>query len=151
MITGEFLVCDDLGPLGRLVPPGELLVMENPSLDPRDYQLVVAERQWITEKYNEAEKKAAYFRRRLKTAHLGSHHEAIREWFDIWTIEAAKYAICDAWLLSVIGKLESGQQMAMNVPKDFSWNGYAPIRKLTKQVIGASDKEIIEGARFRAQ
>lgn len=151
MITGEFLVCDDLGPLGRLVPPGDLLVMEPPQTSPRDHQLLVAERAWITEQYNAADKKAAYYRRRLKTAHLSGKRDAIREWFDIWTIEAEKYAICDRWLLSVIGKLENGEQMAMNVPSDFSWDGYGPVRKLVKQVVGATDEEIIGGARFRAQ
>lgn len=150
MIQGEFLVCDDLGPLGRLVPRGELLVMDPlPAL--RDYELVVAERQWIGEKYNDAVRKAGVFRRRLKTAHLGTNHPAIREWFEIWEIEAAKYAVCDRWLLAVVGKLEGGQQMAMNVPPDFTWNGYGPIRELTKRVLGATDAEIVAGARFRVQ
>lgn len=149
MITAEFLVCDDLGPLGRLVAPGELLVMDTPDVNPNDYQLVLAERKWVGEKYQEAEKKTEYYRKRLKTAHLSGRRDAIREWFDIWAIEAAKYAVCDSWLLAVIGKLESGQQMAMDVPKAFTYNGYAPIRDLVKRVVNASDEEIINGARFR--
>lgn len=149
MITAEFLVCDDLGPLGRLVAPGDLLVMDTPDVNSNDYQLVLAERRWIGEKYQEAERKTEYYRKRLKTAHLSGKRDAIREWFDIWAIESAKYAICDTWLLAVIGKLESGQQMAMNVPPNFSYNGYEPIRKLTKRVVNATDEEIINGARFR--
>lgn len=151
MITAEFLVCDDLGPLGRLVAPGELLVLDTPETNPNDYQVVLAERKWIGEKYREAERKTEYFRRRLKTAHLGGKRDVIREWFDIWAIEAAKYAICDSWLLAVIGKLESNEQMAMNVPEKFSYNGYEPIRKLTRRILDASDEEIVAGARFRAQ
>ncbi|NLF17305.1 MAG: hypothetical protein GX595_08610 [Lentisphaerae bacterium] len=144
MITGEFLVCDDLGPLGRLVPPGELFVME-----PRDVNLVIAERKWISGKYLEADEKAEQYRKRLKTAHLRGRRDAIREWFDIWTIEAAKYSVCDGWLLAVVGLLEMGKQQAMNVPKNFSYNGYGPIRELTKKVVNATDEEIINGARFR--
>jgi len=150
VITGEFLVCDDLGPLGRLVPPGELLVMDTPDVNPNDYQLVLAERRWVGQKFREAEEKAEYYRKRLKTAHLSGKRDVIREWFDIWAIEAAKYAVCDSWLLAVIGKLESGQQMAMNVPPNFTYDGYGPIRELTKKVVNATDEEIINGARFRA-
>jgi hypothetical protein len=153
MITGEFLVCDDLGPLGRLVAPGELLVMD-PLPTRRDYDLITAERAWISEKYQEAEKKTEYFRRLLKTARMGGEERrnTVREWgFDVWAIEAAKYAVCDRWLLAVLGKLEAGQQMAMNVPKDFSYNGFGPIRDLTKRVVEATDEEIIAGARFRTQ
>lgn len=146
MITGEFLVCDDLGPLGRLAPPGDLFVME-----PRDVNLVIAERKWISEKYLEADAKAEQYRKWLKTAHLRGRRDAIREWFDIWTIEAAKYAVCDGWLLSVVGLLEMGKQQAMNVPGNFSYNGFGPIRDLTKAVIEATDEEIIGGARFRAK
>jgi hypothetical protein len=153
MITGEFLVCDDLGPLGRLVAPGELLVMD-PLPTRRDYDLITAERAWISEKYQEAEKKTEHFRRLLKTARMGGEERrnTVREWgFDVWAIEAAKYAVCDRWLLAVLGKLEAGQQMAMNVPKDFSYNGFGPIRDLTKRVVEATDEEIIAGARFRTQ
>lgn len=146
MITGEFLVCDDLGPLGRLAPLGDLFVME-----PRDVNLVIAERKWISGKYLEADAKAEKYRKMLRTAHMRGRRDAVREWFDIWTIEAAKYAICDRWLLAVIGKLESGEQMAMDVPPDFSWNGYVAIRELTKKVVEATDEEIVGGARFRAQ
>jgi hypothetical protein len=146
VITGEFLVCDDLGPLGRLAPPGDLFVME-----PRDVNLVISERRWINEKYLEADEKAERYRKWLKTAHLRGRRDAIREWFDIWTIEAAKYAVCDGWLLSVVGLLEMGKQQAMNVPKDFSYNGFGPIRELTKRVVEATDEEIVGGARFRAK
>lgn len=146
MITGEFLVCDDLGPVGRLAPPGDLFVME-----PRDVNLVIAERRWISGKYLEADAKAEKYRKMLRTAHMRGRRDAVREWFDIWTIEAAKYAVCDSWLLSIIGRLEMGEQQAMNVPKGFSYNGYGPIRDLTAQVVEASDEEILGGARFRVK
>lgn len=147
MITGEFLVCDDLGPMGRLVAPGEALLME-----PNECELVVAERKWISVKFTEAEQKAEAYRRMLKTARQGGQekYDAVREWFSVWTIEAAKYSICDNWLLSVIGRLETGEPMAMNVPKDFHWNKYGPVRELTKRVVEATDEEILHGARFRA-
>lgn len=140
----EFIVCDDLGPLGRMVPPGDLLVLE-----PREVNLVMAERRWVGERYLEADAKAERYRKRLKTAHLGGNRDAIREWFDVWTLEAAKYAVLSDWLLSITGLLEMGKQQAMNVPKGFSWNGYGPIRELTAAVVGASDEEIVAGRRFR--
>lgn len=146
MITGEFLVCDDLGPLGRLAAPGDLFVME-----PKDVALVIAERRWINERYLEADEKAERYRKWLRTAHLSGRRDAIRGWFDVWTIEAAKYAICDGWLLSVVGVLEMGKQQAMNVPAAFSYNGFAPVRALTKAVVEATDEEILGGARFRAK
>lgn len=146
MITGEFLVCDDLGPIGRLAAPGEMLVM-----NPDDFEMISIERSWIGEKFTEAEKKAERYRRMLKTAHLGGEkkRDAVREWFDVWTIEAAKYSICDRWLLSVIGKLEGGDPMVMNVPKNFKWRDYGPIRELTQKVVGATDEEVLGGIRFR--
>lgn len=144
MITAEFLSCDDLGPLGRMVSPGELLVLE-----PRDASRVIAERKWIGEQYLNADAKTEAYRKRLKTAHLSNHRDAIREWFDIWTLEAAKFAVCSNWLLSVIGLLEMGKQQAMNVPANFSWAGYGPIRELTRAVLEATDEEIIGGRRFR--
>lgn len=148
MITGEFLVCDDLGPMGRLVAPGEALLM-----DPNDCKLVESERRWIGVKFTEAEKKARAYRRMLKTARQGGQekYDAVRDWFSAWTIESTKYATCDKWLLSVIGRLESDQPMAMNVPKDFHWNKYGPIRELAKRVIEATDEEILHGAQFRAE
>lgn len=148
MITGEFLVCDDLGPMGRLVAPGDALLME-----PGELELVEAERRWIGEKFIEAEKKVETYRRMLRTARQGGEkkYEAVREWFSIWVIEAAKYSICDKWLLAVIGRLELGEPMVMNAPKDFHWNRYGPIRELTKKVVEATDEEILNGARFRVE
>lgn len=158
MIEGAFLVCDDLGPLGRLVPPGELLVMDPPGEDERgpgatDLLTVQAERKWIGRQYERVDAEAECFRKSLRTAHLGGEEKRrlMREWFEVWTLEAAKYALCDRWLLGVIGQLESGKQMAMNVPKNFSWDGYGPIREMTERLFAASDGEIIQGARFRAQ
>lgn len=159
MITGEHLVCDELGPLGRLVPPGKVLVMDPPGMEEEeqglsatDLLVVKAERRWVAQQYERAEAEAEAFRRALRTAHLGGEEkrERVREWFEIWTLEATKFALCDTWLLQVIGKLESGQQMVMNVPADFSWDGYGPIRKMKERLFAAGDGEIVQGARFRA-
>lgn len=147
MIEGKFLVCDDLGPLGRLVPPGKLLAM-----DPVDLNMVVTERRWVGQQYEHAEARAEGFRKALRTAHQGGEakREKVRESFEVWTIEAAKYALCDHWLLQVIGRLESGQPMAMDVPKDFFWDGYAPLMAMKDRLFEAEDNEITAGARFRA-
>lgn len=157
MITGEHLVCDELGPLGRLVLPGKLLVMDPPGEEgigrgATDLLVVKAERKWVAQRHEKAEAEAEAFRKALRTAHLGGEEkrERVREWFEIWTLEATKYALCDTWLLAVIGKLESGQQMVMNVPSNFSWDGYSPIQQMKERLFAAGDGEIVEGARFRA-
>ncbi|QBZ72080.1 hypothetical protein SEA_KRADAL_184 [Streptomyces phage Kradal] len=146
MITGEFIGVDDLGPLGRLAEKGEMLV-----LDPNEKQMVVAEREWIAMKLREAERYSRAFRKRLATAHMSNKRDDVREMVDGWELEIAKYHVCDHWLLQVLGKLESGQQMAMNVPKDFSYDGYGPVRELRRKVLDATDQEMINGARFRVQ
>lgn len=158
MIQGEFLVCDDLGPLGRLVSPGEFLPMDPPAESGvgagfSDLVMVRTERQWVGAQYEKADAEAERYRRALRTAHLGGEgkRERVREWFEVWTIEAAKYALCDHWLLVIIGKLESGESTGMNVPKDFSWEGFGPIRSMKARLFDAADREIAEGARFRAQ
>lgn len=146
MITGEFLGVDDLGPLGRLAEKGEMLV-----LDPNEKQMVIAEREWIAVKLREAERYSRAYRKRLATAHMSNSREWVREMVDAWELEIAKFLVCDHWLLQVLGKLENGQQMAMNVPKDFSYDGYGPVRELKPRVLGATDQEMISGARFRVQ
>lgn len=142
----EFIVCDDLGPLGRMVAPGDLLVLE-----PRDAARVLAEKKWIDGEYLKADRKAEAYRKMLGRAHYSNRRDAVREWFDVWTIEAAKLAVCSEWLLRIAGMLEMGKQQAINVPKGFSWNGFGPVRKLTAAITGADDKEIKGGRRFRAK
>lgn len=146
MITGQFLGVDDLGPLGRLVARGEMLV-----LDPNEKRMVIAEREWIAMKLHEAERYSRAYRKRLATAHMSNSREWVREMVDAWELEIAKFLVCDKWLLQVLGRLESNEQMAMNVPPDFSYDGYGPVRELKKRVLGASDREMIDGARFRVQ
>ena len=146
MIEGEFLVADDLGPLGRLVAPGELRVWE-----PRDVREIYAEREWINERYLEADRKAEAARRRLKTAHLGGRRDTVRDVFDTWTIEAAKYALIDKYLAAVAGQLEAGRQQAMNPKRTFEWNAIPQVTDVVQRVIKASDDEIIGGVVFRAR
>src|SRR5688572_20912576 len=101
MIEGEFLTADDLGPLGRLVPPGELLVLEA-----RDAALVRRERAWVNDRYLEADRRAEKMRARLKGSRLGIHGAAVRERFEEWTVEAAKLALCDYYLRTVGEQLD---------------------------------------------
>lgn len=145
MIKGEFLVCDDLGPLGRLVAPGELEVLE-----PRDAGKVLLERKWIGEKYLEADRKAEYWRKRMKTSSLGEHHAQVRENFEMWTIEAAKLALCDRFLLAVAGKLDMQQRQAMDLKKSFRFADLPQIRDVVQRVLSASDEEITGGTSYRA-
>ncbi len=144
MITGKFLVCDDLGPLGRLVARGELMVLE-----PADAALLRSESGWILEKRQEADATAEKYRKWLRTAHLSNRRDVAREWFDIWAIEAAKYAVCLNFLNGVGGQLKAGKQQVMNVPRGFSYDGYGPIRALVKEVLATSDREVIDGRAFR--
>lgn len=146
MIEGEFLVADDLGPLGRLVAPGELRVWE-----PRDVREIYAEREWINERYLEADRRAEAARKRLKTAHLGGRRDTVREVFDTWTIEAAKYALIDKYLAAVAGQLEGGKQQALNPKRTFEWNSIPQVTDVVQRVIKASDDEIIGGVVFRAR
>lgn len=145
MIQGEFLVADDLGPLGRIVAPGELEVLE-----PRDAAKVLLERKWVGEKYLEADRKSEYWRKRMKTSHLGEHHQQVRENFEMWTIEAAKLALCDRFLLAVAGKLDMGQRQAMDLKKNFRFADLPQIKDVVQRVLAASDEEITGGTSYRA-
>lgn len=147
MIEGEFLTVDDLGPLGRLVAPGELLVLE-----PRDAGRVRRERAWIGERYAQADRTAEALRRRLKKgALLSEHADDVREFFRAWTLEAAKLSLCDRWLASVERKLDQGERQAMNAPKGFKWESVPQVTEVVQRVIAATDDEIIGGVVFRAR
>lgn len=145
MIKGEFLAADDLGPLGRLVAPGELLVLEK-----RDLLLIQEELKWVGDKYLEADTKAEALRKRLARARMGTQGDLVREWFEIWTVEAAKLALCARYLGIVAAKLEEGKQQAANPPNSFHWGKLSQILDLVQRVISAADNEIIGGAVFRA-
>lgn len=148
VIIVEFLVCDDFGLFGCFVVFGDLLVMDIFDVNLNDYQFVLVECRWIGEKYLEVEKKIEYYCKWLKIVYFGGKCDVICEWFDIWVIELVKYVICDIWLLVVIGKLEFGQQMVMNVLLNFLYNGYELIRKLIRCVVDVFDEEIIGGVWF---
>lgn len=142
----EFPVADDLGPLGRLVMPGELRVWE-----PRDVPELIEEREWISERYREADRKAEAARRRLKTAHYSGRRDVAREVFDTWAIEAAKYALIDKYLAGVVAQLEAGKQQAMNLARTFELKSIPQVTDVVQRVIKASDDEIIGGVVFRAR
>lgn len=147
MVKGEFLIADDLGPLGRLVAPGELLVLE-----PRDVETVRGERGWIKEQYAQADRKAEALRRRLQRgALLGEQAEYVREFFKAWTLEAVKLSLCDRWLASIENKLLNGERQAMNAPKGFRWESVPQVMEVVQRVIKATDDEIIGGIVFRAR
>lgn len=146
MITGEFLTADDLGPLGRLVSPGELLVLE-----PRDVALVREERAWVNERYLAADQRAEALRKRLLAARLGARGAAVRLGFEEWTIEAAKLGLCDRYLRAVVEKLDSRQQQAMDLPNNFAWQVMPAIVDVTRRVLEATDSEIATGIVFRAK
>lgn len=105
MVEGDFLTADDLGPLGRLAAPGELLVLEG-----RDLARVLSERRWVNERYLAADLHAEAARQRLRTARMGEHRDAVREAFEDWTLEAAKLALCDKYLAVLADHLGAGRQ-----------------------------------------
>lgn len=144
MVEGEFLSADDLGPLGRLVAPGEMRLFEK-----RDVPEMMAERRWITERYLAADERAERFRRRLKTARMGEHRDAVRWGFEEWTLEAAKLAFCDQCLLRVVGHLDLGRRQAMELPEAFRLRETSQIAEVTRRVLAASDQEIADGMTFR--
>lgn len=146
MITCEFLVADDLGPIGRLVEPGELMVLEKWHLPE-----LREERKWIGEKYQDAVRKAEAARKRLSRAQLSGKRDVVREQFDLWTIEAEKYALCDNWLRQVTELVEQGKQAPMNPKATFRWMDVPQIREVVQRVVNAGDTEIIGGASFRAR
>lgn len=146
MIEGEYLTADDLGPLGRLVAPGELLVLEN-----RDARMVHLEREWINARYLEADTRAEALRRRLKRSRLGAHGDVVRERFEDWTVEAAKLALIDRYLLMVAGQLDQGRQQALNPKKTFRWRELEPIQDVVHRVTAATDDEIVGGTVFRVR
>lgn len=146
MIEGEFLTADDLGPLGRLVAPGELLVM-----DPQDVGLLRGEREWINARYLEADQRAEVMRKRLKRARLGARGAAVRSLFEDWTVEAAKLGLCDRFLLMLAGRLEKGERHAQNLSPAFRWGSLPQIVDVTRRVLAATDDEITCGQAFRAK
>jgi hypothetical protein len=146
VVEDEFLIADDLGPLGRLVKPGELEVLEEWDL-PR----VREERKWVNDRYRKAFTKAEAFRKRLAGAKLAEHGDAVRESFMAWTIEAAKFALCDQWLDQVERLIKQGKQAPMNPSSEFRWVDLPQIQEVVQRVINASDTEIINGATFRAR
>lgn len=145
MVEGEFLTADDLGPLGRLVAPGELLVLEE-----WDVERVHAERTWISERYRRADGRAERLRVRLRTARMGEHRDAVREAFEDWTMEAVKLALCGRYLSVLAGNLGDGRQQAMNLPADFRWEAMPQVTEVWARLLAATDEEIAGGMRFRA-
>lgn len=146
MIEGEFLVADDLGPLGRLVAPGELLTLEK-----WEANKVRAEREWINEQYLKADRRTEALRKRLKGALLSEAGDCVREDFRAWMIEAAKLALCDRYLLTVAGKLDQGEMQAINPPRNFKWQSLPAIQDVIERVLLATDNEILGGVVFRAK
>lgn len=147
MIKGEYLTADDLGPLGRLVAPGDDMLV----LEPRDVKLVRMEREWVGRLYREADRKAEALRKRLRGARQGPHGAVVRERFEDWTVEAAKLALCDHYLLVIIQQLDSGQRQALNPNKQFRWDKLDKIQDVTRRVLDATDGEIEGGTVFRAK
>lgn len=146
MAEGDFLIADDLGPLGRLTPKGELRV-----LDEEDAEMVRQERAWVGEKFTYAQRKAEALQRRLERgARLGEYGDSVLEDCRAWLIEAAKYAQCGRWLMAIEGKLRNGEKQALNTPKDFVWLSIPQVTDVVQRVINASEDEIIGGVVLRA-
>lgn len=140
------MTADDLGPLGRLVAPGEMLVMA-----PHDEGQVRMEREWVNARYLEADSKAESLRQRMWTARQGMNGDQVREGFEEWTVEAAKLALCDRYLRQVAGQLDQGNQQAMSPKAGFRWDELPQIREVIQRVINAADSEILGGVVFRAK
>jgi hypothetical protein len=136
-------VADDLGPLGRLVAPGELLV-----LSPGEEDLVRRELEWVGSKYHEAKEKADRARVRLKTAHLGMRREHVRDMFEIWTWEAAKLVYVGHCLKRILGLLQRGEEAVLDLPRRFRISDMPQVESVRKKMLAATDAEIVDGARF---
>lgn len=146
MAEGDFLIADDLGPLGRLAPKGELRV-----LDEEDVEVVRQERAWVGKKFTQAQHKAEALRRRLERgARLGEHGDSVLEDCRAWLIEAAKYAQCGRWLAAIEDKLRAGEKQALNTPKNFVWQSIPQVTDVVQRVINATEDEIIGGVVLRA-
>lgn len=144
-IEGEFLTSFDLGPLGRLVAPGETVI-----LGKHDVLLVQDELAWVAAKYREADRKAEALRKRLPRARLGTKGDVVRESFDAWTIEAATLGLCARYLSTVLRQLKQEKHQGANPSKAFRWGNLVPIKEVVQRVVNAPDAEIISGAVFRA-
>lgn len=146
MIEVEFPTADDLGPLGRLVAPGELLTLEK-----WEAGKVRAERLWINEQYLRADLRTEALRKRLKGALLSEAGDWVREDFRAWMIEAAKLALCGRYLHTVAAQLDQGNTQAISPPKSFKWQQLPAIQDVIERVLLATDNEILNGVVIRAK
>lgn len=118
MITGEFLVADDLGPAGRLAGPGETLVLRR-----ADLEMIAAELKWVRQKMREAD------RLLVKLCKLVPWREAedldrIFEAMINWTPEAVKYGIIESYLGEVATDLSRKGKTDVFVRSRFNWSDY---------------------------
>lgn len=118
MITGEFLVADDFGPLGRLLGRGESMVFRA-----GDRELLVNEAKWINGELRKADRmlfKLSALVPMREDADLDRIFEAMIN----WTPEAVKLGVCRARILHEIKELGEKGKTTMLVPSKFAWTNY---------------------------
>lgn len=121
MITGEFLVADDLAQAGRLVAPGESLILRS-----GDRQLLPNEMEWIKGKLKEAD------RLLVKLCKLvpWRENEELDRIFDAminWSAEAVKYGVMLPYLTEVDSELARKGKVDIFVRSRFRWTDYPVI------------------------
>ncbi len=122
MITGEFLVVDDLGPLGRLLGPGESMVFRA-----GERELLMNEVKWVGGKLRYADRllvKLSELVPLREEAELDRIFEAMIN----WTVEAVKLGVCRARILHEIKELGEKGKTTMLVPSKFTWTSYNAVQ-----------------------
>jgi hypothetical protein len=122
VITGEFLVADDFGPLGRLLGRGESMVFRA-----GERELLVNEAKWIGGELRKADRlltKLSALVPLREEAELDRIFEAMIN----WTPEAVKLGVCRARILHEIKELGEKGKTAMLVPSKFAWTSYNAVQ-----------------------
>lgn len=118
MITGEFLVADDLAQAGRLAAAGEVLVLRT-----ADQQLVVNEMIWVAGKMREADRLLVKLCK-LVPWREGDELERIFDAMVNWTPEAVKYGLMQSYLTELKKELGERGKAEISVRSRFNWADY---------------------------
>lgn len=119
MITGEFLVADDLAQGGRLAAAGEVLVLRA-----ADQQLVVNELVWVAGKMREADRLLVKLCK-LVPWREGEELDRIFDAMITWTPEAVKYGLMESYLTELKRELSEKGKAEISVRSRFNWADYS--------------------------
>lgn len=118
MITGEFLVADDLAQAGRLAAAGEVLILRT-----ADRQLVANEIAWVDGKMKEADR-LLFKLCKLVPWREGEELDRIFEAMINWTPEAVKYGLMRSYLNELDYGLNKNGKAEISVRSRFRWSDY---------------------------